>query len=100
MAIRISAWAPDQLQNLSRLRVPPEGLLGEHEVAVHLDFEDAAGGRDEPDVGVGYFLLQLSRQTGGSRLVVSDDAVLDDHAHVCLLMDRGRERRNRSGPVG
>jgi hypothetical protein len=73
------------LQNLRRLRVPAEGLLGEDQVAVHGDLEDAAGGRDQPDLGVGNVLFQLSRQTGGSRLIVSDDAVLDDHAHAPLL---------------
>jgi hypothetical protein len=81
----MSARALDQLQNLCRLRVTAEGFLGEHEVAVHGDLEDAAGGRNQPDLGVGYVLLQLSRQTGGSRLVVSDDAVFDDHAHARLL---------------
>jgi hypothetical protein len=78
------------LQDLRRLRVPAERLLGKDQVAVHCDLEDAAGGRDQPDLGVGYVLLQLSRQTGGSRLVVSDDAVLDDHAHVRLLGIGGR----------
>jgi hypothetical protein len=73
------------LQNLGRLRVPAEGLLGKDQVPVHGDLEDAAGGRDQPDLGVGYVLFQLSRQTGGSRLIVSNDAVLDDHAHVRLL---------------
>jgi hypothetical protein len=85
----MSARARDQFQNLRRLRVPAEGLLGEHQLAVHGDLEDAAGGRDQPDLGVGYVLFQLSRQTGGSRLVVSDDAVLDDHAHELLLLIGG-----------
>jgi hypothetical protein len=31
-------------------------------------------------------LLQLSRQTGGSGLVVSDDAVLDPNAHGRLAV--------------
>jgi hypothetical protein len=65
--------------------MPPKGLLGKDQVAVHGNLEDAAGGRDQPDLGVRYVLFQLSRQTGGSRLVVSDDAVLDDHAHARLL---------------
>jgi hypothetical protein len=85
----MSARASDQLQNLCRLRVSAEGLLGEHQLAVHGDLEDAAGGRDQPDFGVGMVLFQLSRQTGGSRLVVSDDAVFDDHAHARLLMSQG-----------
>jgi hypothetical protein len=69
--------------------MPAEGLLGEHQLAVHGDLEDAAGRRDQPDFGVGYLLFQLSRQTGGSRLVVSDDAVFDDDAHAGLLVDPG-----------
>ena len=55
----------------------PDCLLGEHEAAVDRHLEDAAGGLDQPDFGVGKGLLQLSRQTGGSGLVVSNDAVLD-----------------------
>ena len=77
MAMRMSARAPDQLHDLSRLGVAPEGLLREHQLAVHRHLEDAAGGGHQPDLGVGKRLLQLSRQTGGSGLVVSDDAVLD-----------------------
>jgi hypothetical protein len=73
------------LQNLRRLRVPAERLLGKDQVPVHGDLEDAPGGRDQPDLGVGDVLFQLSRQTGGSRLIVSDDAVLDDDPHACLL---------------
>jgi hypothetical protein len=85
----MSTRARDQLQDLSGRGVAPEGLLGENQLAFHRDFEDAARRRDQPDVGVGDLLFQLSRQTGGSRLVVSDDAVFDNHAHAGLLMDQG-----------
>ncbi len=85
IAIRMSARAGDQLQNLPRLRVAPEGLLGVDQFTVHGDFEDAAGRRDQPDVGIGNDCLQLGRQTGGSGLVVSDDTVLDKHLHARLL---------------
>jgi hypothetical protein len=64
--------------------MPPAGLLGEDELPVHLDLEDPARRRDEADVGVRESLLQLGRQTGGSRLVVSDDAILDRHPHRCV----------------
>ena len=86
MAMRMSAWALDQ-----SARSPPaaawrrRGLLREHQVAVHCHLEDSAGGRHQPDFGVGELLLQLSRQTGGSGLVVSDDAVFDDDPHAVLL---------------
>jgi hypothetical protein len=81
----MSAGAPDQLQDFPRLRVAPESLFREHQVAVHGYLEDATGGGHQPDLGVGYFLLQLGRQTGGSGLVVSDDAVFDDDPHALLL---------------
>jgi hypothetical protein len=77
----MSARVFDQLHDLPRLRVAPEGLLREDQVAVHRDLEDATGGGHQPKLGVGNFLLQLNRQTGGSGLVVSDDAVLDDDPH-------------------
>ena len=51
------------LDDLSRLRVPPQRLLGEDQLAVHLDLEHAARRRDQPDVGVRKGLLQLGRQT-------------------------------------
>jgi hypothetical protein len=52
------------------------------QVSVHGDLEDTAGGGHQADLGVRELLFQLSRQTGGSGLVVSDDAILDDHAHA------------------
>lgn len=61
--------------------MPPERPLGEDQRVVHRHFEDSTGRRDQLDVGVGIRLLQLSRQTGGSGLVVSDDAELDTHMH-------------------
>src|SRR5215207_5723716 len=90
IAMRISARARDQLQNLSRLWMAPERLLREDQVSIHGNLEDTAGRRDQADVGFRHLFLQLSRQTGGSRLVVSDDAVLDDHAHARLLAKRTR----------
>src|SRR6266853_5598408 len=81
MAMRMSARVLDQFHDLSWLRVAPESLLREYQIAVDGHFEDAARRGHQPDFGIGNFMLQLSRQTGGSRLVVSDDAVLDDHAH-------------------
>jgi len=77
----MSARALDQFHDLSWLRRTPESLLREYQIAVDGHFEDAARRGHQPDFGIGYLMLQLSRQTGGSRLVVSDDTVLDDHAH-------------------
>ncbi len=59
-------------------------LLGEQESPVDRHIEHAARGFHKADVGVGKGLLQLSRQTGGSGLVVSDDAVLDRDLHAVI----------------
>ena len=91
--MRMSARTPDQLHDLSRLGVAAERLLGKDEIAVHRDLEDAPGRRHQADIGLRVGLLQLSRQTGGSGLVVSDDAVLDHDAHARLLTRWGRYRR-------
>jgi len=62
--------------------VATDTLLGEDDAAVHLHFEDAAGGLDEFDIRVGKRVAKLGRQTGGPRFVVSDDAVLDRDLHA------------------
>jgi len=72
----------EELQHLAGLGVPPERLLGEDAAAVDLNLEHPARGLDQLDLGLGIRLANLSRQTGGSRLVVSDDAVFDRHAHA------------------
>src|SRR5215212_10453022 len=84
ISIRTSARRGNEAQNLPRLRVAPEGLLRERQASVHGDLEDAARGGHQPDLGVRKFALQLSRQTGGSRFVVSNDAVFDDDPHAGL----------------
>jgi hypothetical protein len=66
--------------------MPAKCPLGEEQFAVHGHLEHPARARDETDFRLGKLLLQLSRQTGGSRLVISDDAVFDDHAHALLLV--------------
>jgi hypothetical protein len=71
-----------QADNLSRLGVSPHGLLGEDPAPIHFNFEHAAGRLNQLDVGVRVDLPDFGRQTGGPRLVVSDDAVFDGHAHA------------------
>jgi hypothetical protein len=66
--------------------VAPHLLLGEEQVSVHRHLEHAPGGRCQLDLDAGEVLLQLSRQTGGSWLVVSNDAVFDPDAHRCLVV--------------
>jgi hypothetical protein len=73
--------------------VAPLRPLGEDQRVIHRNLEESAGGRDQLDVGIGIRLLQLSRQTGGSGLVVSDDAELDTYAHQGRLSAGGRVLR-------
>jgi hypothetical protein len=74
-----------QSDDFSRLGVTAERALGKDEMAVDRHLEHPSGRRHQPNVSVRIQLLQLIHQTGGSRLVVSDDAILDHHAHVGLL---------------
>ena len=71
----------DQPQHLARLGVASQSLLGEDPATVHIHLEYASRGLDEFDLGVRVSLPNLGRQTGGPRLVVSNDAVLDRHLH-------------------
>ena len=73
-----------ELQDLTWLRVSTERLLGEYATAVHFDLEDPAGGVDQLHLRPGKRLANLSRQTGGPRFVVSNDAVFNRHAHMTL----------------
>lgn len=68
-----------QLHDLSRLRVPPGGLLGVDQLAVHDDLEGARAARDEPEVAEDRrpAAEDLVRQTDGTGDVVSGDAELD-----------------------
>jgi hypothetical protein len=72
----------DQTHDFAGFRVALLSLLGENTLAVRLDLEHAAGGLDELDFRMSKRVANLGRQTGGPRLVVSDDAVLDRHLHV------------------
>jgi hypothetical protein len=49
------------------------------------DLEPAASRRNHLKLGVGKALLNLSRQTGGSRFVVSNDAVFDGDFHGFIV---------------
>jgi hypothetical protein len=62
--------------------VAPRRLFGEHELAVHGHFEESAGSLEQPDFRIRKGLLELSRQTGGFWLVVSNNAILNGHVHV------------------
>jgi hypothetical protein len=71
----------EQTQNLARLGVTPFPRLLEYRNAVAKDLEAPATRRDQLDLHVGVSFLQLSRQTGGSWLVVSNSAVFDADLH-------------------
>ena len=71
-----------QPQHFSAFGVTPLRLLGENAAPINLHFEHAAGRLDQLHVGVGIGLADFGRQTGGPRLVVSDDAVFDRDAHA------------------
>jgi hypothetical protein len=72
----------DQLQHLTGVRMPPQRLLGEDAAAIHIDLEHASRRLDELHFGVRVLLTDLSRQTGSSRFVVSNNAVLDHYPHM------------------
>jgi len=82
--------------DLAGLREPACLPLGEHQLAVHLDVEDAARPFDELGLDAG-LLLDLCRQTGGARIVVSDGAVLNGDGHTLLLS--GADYRASGRPV-
>ena len=66
----------------SRFGVPAQRLLGKDAAPIHLHFEHAARRLDQLHVGMGIGLADFGRQTGGPRLVVSDDAVFNRDTHV------------------
>jgi cell division FtsZ-interacting protein ZapD len=66
----------DCFLDLAREGKAPDLLLREDELAVQPDVEDAAAALDQLGADA-QLLLQLVRQTGGARQVVSGHAVLD-----------------------
>jgi hypothetical protein len=75
----------DAPHDLAFLRKARERFLREDQGAVRLHFEHAATRRDQLAVD-SEDLLQLGRQTGGARLVVSSRAVFDRDPHAVLLV--------------
>ena len=71
----------NQTDDLARLCVAAQSLLGENAPTIHFDFERAPRGLNQLDLGGGEFLADLGRQTGGPGLIVSDDAEFDRDAH-------------------
>jgi hypothetical protein len=75
--------------------MPPQRLLRKHELPVDGDFEQSSRRLDQFDVNARVGLLQLSRQTDGSRAVVSDNTILNSHMHwgEHLIRKATRDRR-------
>jgi hypothetical protein len=71
----------NSLHHFARRGVTARCLLGEDQLAINHDFEQAAGGLHQTHLDLGERLLQFSRQTGSSGLVISNNAVLDGHMH-------------------
>jgi hypothetical protein len=63
--------------------VPIELRLFKNRNAVEANFKASATGRDHLDDCIRPPILELSRQTGGSGLVVSNNAVFDRDFHIC-----------------
>lgn len=72
-----------QSENLASLYVALFLRFSEHRDSVAQNLESSAARRHEIDCRVRVFLRELSRQTGGSGIVVSDRAVLDLDLHNC-----------------
>ena len=66
--------------------MPLQCLLGEHPAAVRIHFEHAARRLDQLDLRMGEGLTDFGRQTGGPRLIVSDDAEFDGDAHAPTIV--------------
>lgn len=61
--------------------MPPGSLLGEDQLSIHRHLEQAPGRLHQAHLCLWKHLFQLSRQTGGPGLVVSDYAILDRDKH-------------------
>lgn len=83
MKFRSAAAFAQRLEDLTRLDVPSAGPLAVDALAIDIDFEDPSAGRDDRQLAnvLTVVLQQLGRQTGGSRGVASDRAVLDSDVH-------------------
>jgi hypothetical protein len=65
--------------------VAPLASLGKNHLPVHGDIEHSPRRLHQRDFGVGKFPADLRRQTGGAGLIVSDHAIMDQHAHGISL---------------
>src|SRR5437773_1720414 len=71
----------NQPQHFTGFGVAHRRLFGEYVAPVDVHLEDAARRLDQPHFSMRKRIADLGRQTGGPRLVVSDDAVFDCDGH-------------------
>jgi len=64
-------------------RESAESALGKQEISIHRDLEDPVLALDQLDRG-SKLVIQLGRQPGGPRLVISNNAVFDRNFHTLL----------------
>jgi len=75
------ARACNKLRNLTWPRMPAKSGFLEHRRSIDGDFKSSAARSDELDLRLGITIPHLSRQTGGSGLIVSNGAVFDFDFH-------------------
>ena len=75
MPVRVE-YTGEGLFYLARFRESADRFLGEDQLVVDVDLEDAVTSLDQLDAD-SEFILDLGRQTGGTWPVVSNHAVLD-----------------------
>ena len=62
--------------------MPVQGLLRKHELVIHSDLEDPPGRGKHDHLRARDAPLNIGRQTGGPRFVVSNNAVFDRDLHA------------------
>jgi len=71
------------LRDFPVVRKSSQGTLGKYEISIHRDLEDPVLTLDQLDCG-SKLVIQLGRQPGGPRLVISNNAVFDRNIHTLL----------------
>ena len=78
----MSAWFYiEKLPYLTRFDVAAELRFFEDRIPVAENLESPFAGRNQVDLDAGIMIPELSRQTGGSGLIVSKSTVLDADFH-------------------
>src|SRR5260221_1343158 len=86
LSMRTVERARNESRDLARSRVSSEPRLFENRHSIQHHFEPSAARWNQLDLRVRVPLLRLSRQTGGSWLIVSKSAVFDRDLHWILSL--------------